>query len=411
MPSSQPLAPSPHRPRAPRGAWALLAASVLLAGCGGDEQGPYPLETGRERERPDRPVPPGASALSRLPARDAQGRPLLVYALPEGWQALPPSPMRAISIRIPGGGGGTDGDVSVSWAGGEVGDNVNRWLGQFGQQPLDEGGLARLPRASLVGGPAVLVEARGRFDGGMGGGAPKEGYALRGLVSRVPGSQRVFVKLVGPEALVRAQAEAFDAFAASLFVAGAAPEGGAPAGARAAAGSGSRATPETPPAPPQPSQPGPAQPQPSGLDGSKLAWDLPPGWSALKPRTMMRLMDFRIDGAPGTEGVLTQLSGEGGGIALNVNRWRGQLGQPELSAAEIDALPRVPMLGREAVWVEIPGTYSGMSGEKVEGSLFVGVVCLLERDALFFRLVGPKAEVEPQRDALKALLASLKEGT
>ena len=147
------------------------------------------------------------------------------------------------------------------------------------------------------------------------------------------------------------------------------------------------------------------------FDGSRLAWDLPPGWSAQKPRTMMRLMDFRIERAPGTEGVLSQLSGEGGGIALNVNRWRGQMGQPELSPEAIDALARVPLLGREAVWVEIPGTYSGMSGEKVEGALFVGVVCLLEQDALFFRLVGPKAEVEPQRDALKALLASLRMGS
>jgi hypothetical protein len=326
--------------------------------------------------------------------------------------------MRAISVRIPGAAGGADGDLSVSWAGGDVAENVNRWRRQLGQAPLDEVGLAQLPHATLVDAPAVLVEASGRYDGGMGGGAPQDGYALRGLVSRVPGQQRLFVKLVGPEALVDAESAAFDAFAASLFVAGSAPESGVPSGARPAAGGGGEGVPGDAPSPSPSASPTPSpSPSPSpppgkavGLDGSKLTWELPAGWSAHKPRTMMRLMDFRIAEAPGTEAVLTQLSGQAGGVALNVNRWQKQMGQPELEPAAIEALARVPMLGRDAVWVEIPGTYSGMSGERIEGALFVGVVCLLEHDALFFRLVGPKAEVEPQREALKALLASMRGG-
>lgn len=379
--------------------------ALLLAACGGDERGPFPLEAGRERAAPDREVPPGATSLERLGVRDELGRPLLVPTLPAGWQQLPPSAMRAISVRIPGDVQG-DGDLSVSWAGGDVASNVNRWLRQFGQPALDEVAVDGLPKASLAGGPAVRVEAAGLYDGGMGGGEPRDGQMLLGMVSLLPGRDRLFVKLVGPRALVEAQREAFDTFCATLLRSGSPQPGVRPPQASptpsAPPAAGPGAAPPSPPAPP-------AAPR-AGLDASKLAWDLPAGWRAQKPRGMMRIMDFRVDGAPGIEGVLFQLAGDGGGVPLNINRWRGQLGQPELSGAEIEALPRVRWLGRDATWVEITGTYQGMSGEHVEGALFVGVVCLLEGEALFFRLVGPRAEVEAQREALRALLASMRDG-
>lgn len=389
---------------------ALAALGLLLgAGCGGDERGPFPIEPGRERAAPDRAVPPGATALERLGVLDEQGRPVLVPTLPAGWEQMPPSPMRVLSLRIPGGEPG-DGDVSVSWAGGDVAGNVNRWLRQFEAPPLDEMALEALPRAQLAGGPAVVVEARGRFNGGMGGGPPREGQQLLGMVSLLPGRDRLFAKLVGPAALVEAQREAFETFCRTLVRAGSPSPGSArvPPGAPAqppAAGPAPAAV--TPPAGAGGSAP---TPRAAGLDASRLAWELPAGWSAQKPRGLMRIMDFRVTAAPGIEGVLFQLASDGGGVLLNVNRWRGQMGQPELSADEVKALPRVPWLGREATWVEIPGHYQGMSGESVEGALFVGVVCLLEQDALFFRLVGPRSEVEAQREALRALLASMRTG-
>lgn len=377
--------------------------TLLLCACGADERGPFPVEPGRERAAPDRAVPPGATALERLGVLDEQGRPVLVPTVPAGWERLPPSSMRALSLRIPGGADG-DGDVSVSWAGGDVAGNVNRWLRQFEAPALDEAAIDMLPRGQLAGGPAVVVEARGRFDGGMGGGPARDGQALLGMVSLLPGRDRLFAKLVGPEALVRAQREAFDTFCRTLVRAGSPNPGTTrtppvPAASPAAGAPAPAPGPATPPAP-----------RAAGLDAGRLAWDLPEGWSAQKPRGMMRIMDFRVAAAPGVEGVLFQLAGDGGGVALNVNRWRGQMGQAELSPEEVQALPRVPWLGRQAAWVEIPGHYKGMSGESVEGALFVGVVCLLEQDALFFRLVGPRAEVEGQREALRALLASMRTG-
>lgn len=385
----------------------LLLCSLALAACGGDERGPYPLEPGRERPAPDREVPEAATALERLGVRDEQGRPMLVPTLPQGWQAQPASSMRVISARVLGSGAG-DGDLSVSWAGGDVASNVSRWLGQFGLPPVDEQGIDALPRGQLAGGPAVLVEAKGRYDGGMGSAPAADGQMLLGMVSLLPGRDRLFVKLVGPDALVEAQREAFITFCATLVRAGTATTAPRPVAAPTA---GSAPVPGSTPAPGSaaPAATPPAGPR-AGLDAGRLAWDLPRGWKAQKPRGMMRIMDFRVEGAAGTEGVLFQLAGDGGGVALNINRWRGQMGQPELAPEAIAALPRVRWLGRDAAWVEITGTYQGMSGERVEGALFVGVVCLLQADSLFFRLVGPKAEVEPQREALRSLLASMREG-
>jgi hypothetical protein len=49
-----------------------------------------------------------------------------------------------------------------------------------------------------------------------------------------------------------------------------------------------------------------------------------------------------------------------------------------------------------------------MSGENVPDALFLGVICLLEDDALFVRLIGPRAEVEAHREEFKALCRSLR---
>ncbi len=396
---------------------ALGALSLLVGACGRDERGPYPMEPGRTRESPDREVPPGATARDRLPVLGLDGRPLgssasptqpppliapgrPTFTLPPGWEEQSAGPMRVLSLRIPGDAGGEAGDLSVSRAGGDVAGNVNRWRGQVGLEPLEDEALAALPRQDLLGAPAVRVEGRGPYDAGMGGGGPKTGYALLGLVSTAPGAERWFVKLVGPEALVEAQRAAFDTFVASLALPPPpSPTAPAPAPLPAPA-------PAPVPAPAPPATPGAE----AGFDPAKLGWTLPSGWQAVKPTRMMRLSEFRIEGASALECVLSHLAGEGGGLALNVNRWRGQLGQSPLSEAEIAALERLDMLGRKAVWIEIPGRYQGMSGEDVPEALFVGVVCLLEKDALFVRLVGPKAEVEPQREALRALCRSLRVG-
>ena len=95
--------------------------------------------------------------------------------------------------------------------------------------------------------------------------------------------------------------------------------------------------------------------------GPTFKWDLPEGWKVLPPK-QFRDANFTLERDPSVECFLTIMSGGGGGLTGNVNRWRGQMKQPALSPEEIGRLPRVKMFGGDAALVELTGTYIGRGG-------------------------------------------------
>jgi hypothetical protein len=75
---------------------------------------------------------------------------------------------------------------------------------------------------------------------------------------------------------------------------------------------------------------------PSSGEGS-LTWTVPDGWEA-RPPSSMRLASFSIPTEAGpADCSVVVLSGSGGGLAANVNRWRGQVGLPSLPEDEVVA--------------------------------------------------------------------------
>ncbi|MEO0649850.1 MAG: hypothetical protein AAFZ65_04145 [Planctomycetota bacterium] len=152
----------------------------------------------------------------------------------------------------------------------------------------------------------------------------------------------------------------------------------------------------------------------SGSDGSAggsaagLIWDLPEGWREIAP-TSMRTANF--EPRPGTDATayLTLLAGEGGGLAANVNRWRNQVGLPDLSPAELAALPRQPFLDGDAVRVDFEGTFSGMSGDRAnDGYRIVGLLRITEAGSAFLKFVGPSAIVQEELGAFDRLAFSFR---
>jgi hypothetical protein len=105
---------------------------------------------------------------------------------------------------------------------------------------------------------------------------------------------------------------------------------------------------------------------------------------------------------------VTVLSGSGGGLEANVNRWRQQMGQPPMTAAEIAALPAIPMLGVEARLVRMAGSFTGMDGTTRTGSMLLGAVCELGRHSVFVKMTGPMAEVGAQEAHFEAFCRSLR---
>ncbi|MFM2220495.1 MAG: hypothetical protein RLZZ553_243 [Verrucomicrobiota bacterium] len=132
-------------------------------------------------------------------------------APPTNWLARPASQFRLLNYAF---GASGKGEVYVSRSQGSVLDNVNRWRKQFSRQDLTAADLAALPKATIMGAEAVIVEADGVYAGGMGK-EPADGYALSGLVAKV-GSDIITIKMVGPKDEVEGEKAKLVEYAKSL---------------------------------------------------------------------------------------------------------------------------------------------------------------------------------------------------
>ena len=131
------------------------------------------------------------------------------FTVPEGWRSVTPSsPMRKAQLEVPHGPEKAEITFFHFGAdqGGTAADNVARWYAQF---PGSED--KRITENQQVG-PVKITFAmtEGTFSSGMPGGptTPMEGYALCGAIIE-SSSGNVFVKMTGPNAVVKASTEAF----------------------------------------------------------------------------------------------------------------------------------------------------------------------------------------------------------
>ena len=302
------------------------------------------------------------------------------FVLPDGWEELPPTSMRLLNLR-PAGDPSTECTLTVLGGdGGGLTANVNRWRDQIGLAPISEAEAQRLPKTVLLGQQATIVDLRGDYKG-MGDEA-KADYGLLGLVLMAD-QFTLFLKMTGPAEIVQAQRPNFERFYASLTAVFPGEEdphaqaaGGAPAG-----GDGHR------------------------HDGPGLDYSLPDGWREL-PAKCMRFVNLEVGS---TQCYVIELAGEAGGLAMNLNRWRGEVGLPPLDQAGVAALDTLSVMGQEAPLLEITGTYEGMGGPKGQDSRVLGVPIIRPTSSLFVKMVGPNAEVLAQRDSFLRFVGSLHE--
>lgn len=131
------------------------------------------------------------------------------FTAPEGWkQVPPPSPMRKAQLEIARGPDKAEVTFFHFGAdqGGSAADNVDRWFTQF------PGSEDKRKTDTIQAGSVKITFAmtEGTFSSGMPGGptTPMPGYALCGAILE-SASGSVFVKMTGPEAVVKASTEAF----------------------------------------------------------------------------------------------------------------------------------------------------------------------------------------------------------
>lgn len=166
----------------------LLAVSTVFVSCKDSSEKVEITET-RELTRWDQPRTP------------------IVPVMPPEWRQVPGTEHRTYNYRF-----GADGEVYISKAGGGVLANVNRWMKQYGQS--DIASLEDLSEIKILGQSGVLVEATGRFGGGMGK-LPRENAGLLGAIVDFSGNLFI-VKMIGDGAEVMAEKERFIEFCEAI---------------------------------------------------------------------------------------------------------------------------------------------------------------------------------------------------
>ena len=144
-----------------------------------------------------------------------------------------------------------------------------------------------------------------------------------------------------------------------------------------------------------------------GASQPQLVYETPEGWTVLES-AMMRDVNLSFGENGEGECYLTRLPGAGGGLDANVNRWRNQMGAEPLSSEEIAALPKKPLFGQEATFIQVDGNFGGMGGGAAkENYRLLGLILSSDVGAVFVKMTGPKELVEANTAGFDQFTSSL----
>jgi hypothetical protein len=373
---------------------ALLVIPLLLlaAGCHRDEVKVYHVGDSQNQvlaqaapptvDSSAQALPAGHPDISSAPSVAGSAEPQLTWTKPAGWTEVSPSQMRVASFKVSG-ANGKQADVSVIPLAGMAGTddaNVNRWRGQAGLATVSSDELQKA---------AEKVEA---------GGQPAQLYDIAGATNRIIGviqhrdDTAWFYKMTGDPDFVEQQKPAFVEFIKSLKF---------PAMPAAVSAMDLPATmPPGHPAIGDMTTPA-AAPGPISHEGQPN-WQVPAGWQEVAAGQFL-VAKFNITGDAGTTAAVnvSMSAGDGGGLAANVNRWRGQLGLAPVSDVTTSPLD---VAGGKAQLVELSGT----NPQNSQPTQLVGVIVSQAGQTWFYKLMGDAKVVAAQKAAFTQFVQSAK---
>ncbi len=145
------------------------------------------------------------------------------------------------------------------------------------------------------------------------------------------------------------------------------------------------------------------EPPPPKRSAKPLDYDLPEGWKEQSAAGKMWAAGFRVEAdGQSAEVTVTPLGGPAGGVAGNVNRWRGQVGLPEVSEDQIT---------KESQSIDVAGvssTYVDLAGP--QGRRMLAVISQRGEQTWFVKMLGPTDLVAKQKPAFESFVKSLRFG-
>ena len=184
-------------------------------------------------------------------------------------------------------------------------------------------------------------------------------------------------------------------------------------------GAKSSASPEAPPASPHP---GSASAGNSGSGAERtfgpIKAKVPTEWNEQSPSSSMRKAQYALpkvagDGEDGELAVFYFGMGQGGSVEANIERWIGQISQPDGSSSKEKAKTNKKEIGGMPVTlVDVSGTYSaGMMSNAPprQGYRMLAAVAETPEGPWFFKLTGPEKTIAKWSSSFDQFIGSFKQ--
>jgi hypothetical protein len=363
----------------------LLLLATALAGCGRDDIQVY--KVAKEQPQPPQEQAPTGAMPGGHPEIGAAS-PGLKYKLPAEWQETAPGQMRAASFHVQG-SDGKQADVSVvplpGLSGGDL-EIVNRWRSTVGLGPVNEEELPKLAKPVEVAGQTGQLYEQAGENPGSG-----DKSRILAAVLRHEGVSWFF-KMNGDDQLVAQQKPAFIDFLKSVtFTAGPVR---------------TDLPPSHPPIADLSSMPMPASSGASSTSEGKPNWQVPDHWKEVSGGAFL-VAKFMITGPDNGQAAVnvSMSAGNGGGLSMNVNRWRGQLGLNPLSEDELNKLmTSIDTAGGKAMLVDM----AGIDARTNQKARLIGAVVSQGSRTWFYKLMGNEQVVEKEKDAFSKFVQTVK---
>ncbi|HEX8521608.1 MAG TPA: hypothetical protein VF669_05070 [Tepidisphaeraceae bacterium] len=353
----------------------VLALVVAALGCDRNESISF-SQAPKEAAPATRPVAMAPVTSSTAP---------LSWRVPAGWKEQQSSQQMRFATFVVN-EGNPPVEFTVIPLGAEAGEllpNLNRWEGQLGLPSSSKEQADKIVKHTHINGLHADVVDLTSADSA----SPRQ----RMLAAIIPHAGRVwFFKMVGPEPIVSAQKQNFDAFMNSLT-----PGPGGDSGSIVAAPAPSAGASQ------QPGMQGEAFIKPTSSNTIKN-YTAPEDWRKLDAKPP-RVIAFDIGPAEAkAELVVTKFAkGNAGPFLENVNRWRGQIGLGPVSDPNALAMQDAAVGSTRGVILDFHNPDASPPKRML--------VCLASHadEFWFFKLTGPADLVDKQREPFVAFLKSV----